>query len=186
MGNVISLKWQTYHRHMVNTGDWQLFSILRGRQYGLGHVWGQQVAFQGPETKWSWSEIDEFLIILPNRIQWENSIYDIISLCTSVNFICHVCDQLILLNRCIDDDILILPAMTMTFIYQDLSQIPDLIYDWSSVWHQTITKTNANLLSVKPIKMHKPNGYLPQNSNIIYVSYEHINVKTSMSYIEWE
>ena len=33
----------------------------------------------------------------------------------------------------------------MTLIYQDLSQIPDLIYDWSSAWHQTITRTNANL-----------------------------------------
>ena len=40
-GNAVSLKWQTYHRHMVNTGDWQLFSILHGRQDGLGHVWGQ-------------------------------------------------------------------------------------------------------------------------------------------------
>ena len=145
MGNAISLKWQTYHRQMVNTSDWQLFSILHGRQDGLGHVWGQPVAFQGPKTKWNWYEIDEFLSILPNRIEWEKSIYNIISLCTSVNFLCHVCDQLILLNRCIDDDILILPAMTRTLIYQDLSQIPDLIYDWSSVWHQAITKTNANL-----------------------------------------
>ena len=59
----------------------------------------------------------------------------------------------------------------MTLIYQDLSQIPDLIYDWSSVWYQTITRTNANLLSVKPIKMHESNGYLPQNSNI-YGPYE--------------
>ena len=147
MGNAISLKWQTYHRHMANTGDWQLFSILHGRQDGLGHVyvWGQPVAFQGPKTKWNWSEIDEFLCILPNRIEWETSIYNIISLCTSVNFVRHVCDQLILLSKCIDDCILILPTMTMTLIYQDLSQIPDLIYDWSSVWHQTITRTNANL-----------------------------------------
>ena len=117
-------------------------------------------------TKWNWSEIDEFLSILPNRIEWEKSIYNIISLCTSVNLVCNVCDQLILLNMCIDDDILILPAMTMTLIYPDLSQIPDLIYDWSSVWHQTITRTNVNLQSVKPINIHKSNGYLPQNSNI--------------------
>ena len=116
MGNAISLKWQTYHRHMVNTGDWQLFSILHGRQDGLGHVWGQPVAFQGPKTKWNWSEIDEFLSILPNGIEWEKSMYNIISLCTSVNLVCHVCDQLILLNRCIDYDILMWPAMTMTLI----------------------------------------------------------------------
>ena len=90
MGNVISLKWQTYHRHMVNTGDWQLFSILHGRQDGLWHVWGQPVAFKGLKTKWNWSEIDEFLSILPNRIEWEKSIYNIISLCTTVNFVCHV------------------------------------------------------------------------------------------------
>ena len=151
MGNVISLKWQTYHWHMVNTGDWQLFSILHGRQDRLGHVWGQPVAFQGPKTKWNWSGIDEFLSISPNRTEWEKSIYNMISLCNSVNSVCHVCDQLILLNRCIDDDILILPAMTMALIYQDLSKIPylskipDLIYDWSSVWHQTISRTNANL-----------------------------------------
>ena len=128
------------------------------------------VAFQGPKTKWNWSEIDEPLSILPNRIEWEKSIYNI-SLCTSVNSDCHVCDQLILLNMCIDDDILILPAMTMTLIYQDLSRIPDLIYDWSSVWHQTITRTNANY---KPIKNHKSNGYLPQNSNI-YIYMFHMN-----------
>ena len=145
MGNAISLKWQTYHGHMVNAGDWQLFSILHGRQGGLGCVWSRPLAFQDPKTKWNWSEIDEFLIILPNRIEWEKSIYDVISWCTSVNFVCHVCDQLILLKRCINDDILILPAMTLTLIYQDLFQIPDLIYDWSSVWYQTINRTNANL-----------------------------------------
>ena len=164
------------------TGIWSTLVIGSCFQSCMRPVNG----ISGSRDKMIWSEIDEFLIILPNRIKFEKSIYDIISLCTSVNFICHVCDQLILLKRCIYDDILILPAMTMTLIYQDLSQIPDLIYDWSSVWHQTITKTNANLLSVKLIKMHKSNGYLPQNSNIIYVSYDHINVKTSISYIEWE
>ena len=33
----------------------------------------------------------------------------------------------------------------MSLIHQDLSQIPDLIYYWSSVWHQAITEANANL-----------------------------------------
>ena len=132
--------------------------------------WGMYEAsqwlFRVPRQNGADLKLMNSLVFYQNIIEWEKSIYDIISLCTSVNFICHLCDQLILLNRCIDDDILILPAMTMTLVYQDLSQIPDLIYDLSSVWHQTITKTNANLWSFKPVKMHKSNGYLPQNSNI--------------------
>ena len=90
MGNAISLKWQAYHRQKVNTGDWQMFSILHGRQNRLGHVWGQPVAkISRVRQNGTGQKLINSLVFYQMEFQQKKVI---ISLCTKINFVCHACN----------------------------------------------------------------------------------------------
>ena len=212
----LSFKHWAYGQHWWLAAVFNL--VLEGRTH-WGPYEASQWHYRVSQTKWIWFEIDKFLSILPNWIEWKKSMYNIISLCTSVNFFV-ICLWLVLLNKSTYDDFFILSALkitlinwsikvcfhcsgvimctmasqiiSLTIVYSSVYSGADwrkykcsvslvlggeftghwwipghkgpvtwkmfpihdvimsdtwfgLVYDWPSVWHQTITRTNANL-----------------------------------------